>query len=111
MKKVMKKQLKEDEFVTTVTKVIDFAKKRKKELIAATTAILVIILVILGVRFIKAQQVRRESALLSQIFELSTEALENPEKLTELEELAGKGKFARVATIPVSYTHLTLPTN
>ena len=99
MKKVVKKQLKEDEFLTTVNKIIRFASKRKKELLAGLGAVVVIILIILGIRLIKTQQVKKESALLTDIFQLSTEILDNPEKLTELEELAGNGKFARVATI------------
>jgi predicted negative regulator of RcsB-dependent stress response len=102
MKKVVKKQLKEDEFVSTVNKIIDFATKRKKELLAGAAAVVVIILIILGIRLIKTQQLKKESALLTEVFQLSTEVLDNPEKLTELEALAGNGKFARVATIQLA---------
>jgi predicted negative regulator of RcsB-dependent stress response len=99
MKKVVKKQLKEDEFVSTINKIIEFAAKRKRELIAGAAAVAVIILIILGIRLIGAQQVKKESALLTEIFQLSTEVNDNPEKLSELEALTGNGKFARVATI------------
>lgn len=102
MKKVVKKQLKEDEFVTTVNKIIDFATRRKKELIAGAAAVVVIILVVIGIRIVKAQQIKRESVLLSRIFQLSSEVMDEPDKLTELEALAGNGKFARIATIQLA---------
>lgn len=97
MKRKFKRQLKEDEFVSTVTKVVDFAKKRTRELIALAAVVLIAVLVFVGVRFIKAQSVKKESRLLSDIIALHEELAEKPENVAKLEELAGKGKFSRVA--------------
>jgi predicted negative regulator of RcsB-dependent stress response len=99
MKKVVRKQLKEDEFVSVVKKIIQFAGKRKKELLVGVAAIVLIVVIILGIRLINVQKAKKESSKLTEIFQLSTEILDNPEKLSDLEALAGNGKFARIATI------------
>lgn len=103
MKKIMRKQLKKDEFVSTINKIVNFAKKRTRELTAAVAVILFIILIFVGVRFIKAHNVKKESRLLTQILELDSELMDSSEKLAELEKLAGSGKFSRLA-----YTQLAV---
>jgi len=97
MKRKMKRQLKEDEFVSTITKVFQFAQKRSRELIALVVVVIIVILVFVGVRLIKAQNIKKESRMLSEIMALHAELEENPENVAKLEELAGKGKFSRVA--------------
>jgi len=97
MKRKFKRQLKEDEFVSTITKVVDFAQKRVRELIALAALLVIAALVFVGVRLIKAQNIKKESRLLSDIITLHEELSEKPENVAKLEELAGKGKFSRVA--------------
>ncbi len=99
MKKVVKKQLKEDEFVSTMTRVIEFVKRRTREIIVIAAACVFFILLYAGLRFLQAQNVKKESELLSRMLELRSELGQNPEKLTELKEMAGRGKFARVAFV------------
>lgn len=43
----MKKRLKKDELINTLTKALDFAKKRSRELIIVAVAVVVILLVFL----------------------------------------------------------------
>lgn len=99
MKKYIKKQLKEDEFVSTLTKILWFIKKRTKEITIVAAAIIFFVLLYLGLRFIQAQNFKKESQLLSQLIELRSELATNPENVAKLEQMAGKGKFARLAYV------------
>ncbi len=99
MKKVVKKQLKEDEFVSTMTIIFEFVKKRTREIIIIAAAGVFFVLLYAGLRFLQAQNVKKESELVSQMLDLRTELGQNPEKLAELKKLAGRGKFARLAFI------------
>ncbi len=102
MKKKVKKQLKEDEFVHTIQRVIDFAKKRSRELIIGAAAICVILLIVVVVRAIQSQSIRRESRILGEILEKSAQLQESPDKVSELEQLGGEGKFSRMAYIKLA---------
>jgi predicted negative regulator of RcsB-dependent stress response len=99
MKKVVKKQLKEDEFVDTMTKIWRFVQARTKEIIMGVAVVVLIGLLYTGIRFIHAQQIRKESRLISQMLELRTTANSKPEDLPALEKLAGSGKFARLGYV------------
>jgi predicted negative regulator of RcsB-dependent stress response len=98
----MKKRLKEDEFVSTLTKIYDFAKKRSRELLAGITVVVIILLVVLVSNAIKAQSVKKDSRLLADILEISSQLKDNPDKVTELEALAGNGKFSRIAYLKLA---------
>lgn len=102
MKRIKRKRLKEDEFVSTINKIIDFAKKRSKELIAAALAVVCIVILIIAIKAIQAHQVKKESRLLGDVLELSSQLSDNPDKITELENLAGDGKFSRVAYLKLA---------
>ena len=102
MKKVLRKRLKEDEFISTMTKLVTLAKKWSKQLIMGVTAVVVIILAILISNTIKAQAVKRDSRLLGDILEISTQLNSNPEKVVDLEALAGNGKFSRIAYLKLA---------
>ena len=99
MKGTTRKHLKEDEFVTTFTKVFNFAKTHTKKLIAVGVVLVFAVLCFLGFRLIKAQNLKSQSRLIGQIIQLRAELEDNPEKVAELEKLAGKGKFSRLAYI------------
>ncbi|MFZ2053812.1 MAG: tetratricopeptide repeat protein [Candidatus Aminicenantales bacterium] len=99
MKKVIKKQLKEDEFVSTMNKVMHFFQTRTKEILIGIAAIAVIGLLYTGVRFIQAQQVKKESRLLSELLELRSTLSSKPENLATLEKIAGSGKYARLGYV------------
>jgi len=102
MKRIKRKQLKEDEFVSTVNKIINFAKRRSKELIAVAVAVVCVIILIISIKAIQAHAVKKESRLLGNILELSSQLRDNPDKITELENLAGNGKFSRVAYLKLA---------
>jgi len=102
MKKRIKKQLKEDEFISTINKIFNFVKKRWKELMAVGVVVLIVGLVFLGARVIKVQKTGKQSDLLGKIIEISSELKDNPGKVEELEKLAGSGKFTRLAYIKLA---------
>jgi tetratricopeptide (TPR) repeat protein len=102
MKKVMRKRLKEDEFVSTLTKIFNFGKKRIRELSIGVGAVIVILLVFLIANAIKAQSVKKDSRLLADILEISNQLETDPGKLAELEALAGNGKFSRIGYLKLA---------
>jgi predicted negative regulator of RcsB-dependent stress response len=102
MKRVMRKRLKEDELVSTMTKLVDLAKKWSRQLIMGGTAVVIIILAVLISNAIKAHAVKRDSRILADILEISAQLNENPDKVVELESLAGDGKFSRIAYLKLA---------
>ena len=99
MKRIVKKQLKEDEFVSTMTKIMDFLKGRTKEILIGVAVVVFIGLLYGGIHVIRAHQIRKESRLISQLLELRSTSSAKPENLAALEKLAGKGKYARLGHI------------
>jgi len=99
MKRIVKKQLKGDEFVSTLTKILQFIKKRIKEIIIVAAAVVFFILLYLGLRFIQAQNLKKESQLLSRLLELRSELATKPDNIAKLEQLAGRGKFSRLGYV------------
>jgi predicted negative regulator of RcsB-dependent stress response len=102
MKRKQRKHLKEDQFVSTVNKIVNFTKRRYRELLAVGVAVLFLILVFIGIKIIRAQNVKKDSQILAQILEVSEELKDDPEKLAELEKLAGNEKFSRLAYIKLA---------
>jgi len=102
MKKRVKRQLKEDEFVSTMSKIFNFTKVRRKELMVAGVLVMMIVLIFFGVKMIKGQKTEKESILLGKILEISSELKDNPGKVEELEKLAGSGKLTRLAYIKLA---------
>lgn len=99
MKRKKRRQLKEDELVTTVNKIALFLKKHTRELFALGILILIIFVIIIGARFARLRSTKNENLLLTQILQVNSELNENPENVARLEELAGNGKFTRIAYI------------
>ncbi len=99
MKRKKRRQLKEDELVTTVNKIAQFLKKHTRELIALGILILIILGIIIGARFVRLHGNMKENLLLTQILQVNSELNENPENVAKLEALAGNGKFTRLGHI------------
>ncbi len=99
MKKKLKKRLKGDEFITFVNKSIHFIKKHVTRFLYGIAGLVVIFLIFLGVKYIQSKNIKKESLLLGNIIQVTEALQDNPEKLAELEELGGTGKFTRLAYI------------
>jgi len=102
MKRIKRKQLKEDEFVTTFTRVVGFIKKRIKLILAGAAAVLVLILIFLGIRLIQAQKTKQESARLGRILSIEQGLETDSPNLEELEKLEGTGKYGRLASLKLA---------
>lgn len=102
MKRATRKHLKEDKFQKTITGIVDYSKEHTKEISIAGAGVLAVILVFIVFQLIGAQQIKKENRILAQIMKLSSEVRENPEKITELEQLAGMGRFSRVGYLELA---------
>ncbi|OGD18545.1 MAG: hypothetical protein A2Y69_00055 [Candidatus Aminicenantes bacterium RBG_13_59_9] len=99
MKKVVKKQLKGDEFVSTMTKIVRFFEEHTREILIGVAVVACLALLSAGARFLQVQHARKESRVLSQLLELRSTAGAKPENLPALEKLAGGGKYARLGYV------------
>jgi len=99
MKRLQRKQLKEDELVTGLNKFIRFLKNWTKEIIILAALVLASLAVFSGYKVLKAQSLRKESQVAGQILALRAELNKNPGNVLKLEQMAGKGKFSRMAYI------------
>lgn len=97
MKRKERKHLKEDELVSTVNKIIRFVKARTKGLVALLVLITALLLIFAGLKFVTGENRKKESRLLTQILNLRAELNNTPENVAQLEELAGGGRFSRLA--------------
>jgi tetratricopeptide (TPR) repeat protein len=97
MKRIKRRQLKKDEFVTSFNRAVRFFNKRKKEIFACAGLAAVIFLVFAGIKWIGFQSLKKESRLLAEIFDLQSGLNSKPENVAKLEKLARGGKFSRVA--------------
>jgi predicted negative regulator of RcsB-dependent stress response len=99
MKKIKKRQLKEDELVSTFNKFVRIVKSRTKEIVGIAVFIVIIVLLFAGYKLIRAQNLSKESQIASQILKLRAELDSNSQNLAKLENMAGKGKYSRLAYI------------
>ncbi len=99
MKKKVKRQLKTDEFANFMNRLFDFFKANQREFTIAAAAVLFITLVFLSVRYVQGVNARKQSVILGQILQLESEIKDQPDRLVELGQMAGKGKFGRLAAI------------
>jgi predicted negative regulator of RcsB-dependent stress response len=102
MKRTTRKHLKEDKFQKTMTDIVDFSREHTKELTYAGVVVLLLALAFVVVQVIGAQKMKKENQVLDQILTLSSEIRQSPEKIEELEKLAGQGKFARIGYLELA---------
>jgi tetratricopeptide (TPR) repeat protein len=102
MKRKERRHLKSNEFAEFIQKALHFFKMHTREFAAGAAVLAVVVLMILGVRYIKARTLEKQSRILAEINQLSRQMRDDPLKLEELEALAGPGKFARAANIHIA---------
>lgn len=99
MKKIVKKQLKEDEFLSTMNKILRFFQTQLKLILMGVAAVAVLALVYSGVRFFQARQVKKESRLIGELLELRSTSGTESGNLAEMEKISGDGKHARLGYV------------
>ncbi len=99
MKRIKRKQLKEDEFVSAVNKFVHYVRDHANKIKAFFILVLALVVVFFGVKILSTQSQKKERLLLTQILDLQSDLSGKPENLTKLEELAGEGKFSRLGYV------------
>lgn len=102
MKRKERHHLKEDQFQKIVTQVVDYIRDHTKEISLLGVGLAILILAFAVVQLINAQNLKKQNVILDQIRKLSSEVADKPENLQELENLAGNGKFSRIAYIELA---------
>lgn len=95
MKRDIKKHMKEDEFVSGVTHILRFFQTHHKTLAAVLGGIAAVFLLVLGVRYLRAQTLMKQSRVVSELLSLRADLDKDPQKLADLEKKSGDGKFER----------------
>ncbi len=102
MKRKERHQLKENEFARLMNEIYSFMFNKRREILIVISGIVILVVIFIGVRLIKAHDLKKESRLLTEILETREMLNEDPGKLNALEELAGKGKFSRLAYLELA---------
>ena len=103
MKRQLKKQLKEDEFVSGFAKIMHFMKIWEREFIIAGAAALAVVLLFLGFQFLRSQQNAKDSRAAGEILDLRADLVKTPQNAVKLEQIAAKGgKYARLASMSLA---------
>jgi predicted negative regulator of RcsB-dependent stress response len=102
MKRIKRKQLKDDEFVSAVNKFVHYVRTHIKEIKAFCVLALAVVIVFFGVKALSKQSHKKERQLLTQILDLQSDLSGKPENLAKLEEIAGSGKFSRLGYIALA---------
>lgn len=104
MKRRERKHLKEDEFVSTMTKLVRFLRQYQREIKIVAFSLIAVILLLALIRFIQVRGANKANQQLATLLKLNESLREkmisgeaNPSELKELEKMAGPGRYARLA--------------
>jgi tetratricopeptide (TPR) repeat protein len=102
MKRTERHHLKEDEIRTGIGKFVHFVKTWQKELTIFAAALAGLSLIILGLLALRSRQIRVQSRIAGEILSLAAGLDDTPDNLAKIEELSGRGKFARLGYLEVA---------
>ncbi|HOE14331.1 MAG TPA: tetratricopeptide repeat protein [Candidatus Saccharicenans sp.] len=102
MKRTERKQLKENELASGLSRFFLWVREHGHELKVAGIAILVVVAIILGLRFYGNYRKSQEANYLSQVLALRAELDQKPENLAELEKMAGSSRYGRIASLSLA---------
>jgi predicted negative regulator of RcsB-dependent stress response len=106
MKRKERRKLKSNELFDFINRAFDLAKKRAKQIAIVIGAVAFVFLIFLVSRYIKAQNLQKQSQLLAQINDLNQKIYQDPQRIEDLKELADKGKFTRMGYIYLAKYHI-----
>ncbi|MFW6124236.1 MAG: tetratricopeptide repeat protein [Acidobacteriota bacterium] len=106
MKRKERRKLKSNELSIFLNRTYELAKKRTKQIAIVIGAAVFVFIIFLISRYIKAQNLEKQSQLLAQINNLNQEIYASPERIEDLKELADKGKFTRMGYIYLAKYHI-----
>jgi predicted negative regulator of RcsB-dependent stress response len=102
MKRRERRKLKEDELVSTLTKLTRFARKHQKEMYFFIVIIIIALLIFSGYSYYKNVNYKKKSEIVKQIIELSSNLGKQGNdtyRIKRLEELASNKGISRIAGI------------
>ncbi|MFQ6082667.1 MAG: tol-pal system YbgF family protein [Candidatus Aminicenantia bacterium] len=99
MRRITRKQLKQDEFMTTFTRLARFIQENSKEIIALGVIILIGMLIFVGYSVYRVQKVKKQSEIAAQILKLSSQLNRDPEYVKKMSELSSSEGISRSAHI------------
>jgi len=102
MKRTERKQLKEDELATGLSRFFLWVKKHGKQLEIGGIAVVVVAAIIIGLRLYSGYRKSQEVNYLNQVLTLRAELDQKPENLAELEKLAGSSRYGRIASLSLA---------
>jgi len=102
MKRTERRQLKEDELATGLSRFFLWVKQHGKQLEIAGIAVVVVAAIIIGLRFYSSYRKSQEANFLNQVLALRAELDQKPENLAELEKLAASSRYGRIASLSLA---------
>jgi len=102
MKRTERHHLQEDQMAHGLSWLIDYAKKWKREVTIVAGALAFAALVFVALVLIRAHNRNVHSGIIGQVGDVAAEAALKPEKLVELEKLAGEKRTARLANLELA---------
>ena len=102
MKRTERHHLKEDEIRTGLSKFVQLFKTWQKEITIFAGVLAGLVLVVLALLAVKSHQARVQSRIAGEILTLSASLDETPENLAKIEEIAGRGRFARLGYLELA---------
>lgn len=106
MKRAERRQLKENELATGLSRFVRWVKRHEKKFMAIALGLVALLAIIVGVRMLLEYQKSREAGYLSQVLALKAELSQKPESLAKLETLAQKRKYGRIASLVLATHYL-----
>jgi len=106
MKRTERKQLKEDELATGLSRFLKWAKQHEKEFKALAIGLAVILVVVVAVNLLIHYQRSREATYLSEVLALRADLDKKPENLEKLQQMTRKTKYGRIASLTLASYYL-----
>jgi len=102
MKRAERHHLQEDQMAHGLSWLIDFAKKWKREFTIVAGALAFAAVVFAALVLVRSHGRSVRSGIIGQVGDVAAEAALKPEKLVELEKLAGERRTARLANLELA---------
>jgi tetratricopeptide (TPR) repeat protein len=102
MKRTERHHLQEDGMAHGLSSILAFAKKYVREIKIVGAAVLFAAVVFLALVLVRSHGRSVQSRVIGEVGDLAAELAAKPEKLPELEKLAGKGPYARLANLELA---------
>lgn len=106
MKRTERKQLKEDELATGLSRFLKWAKQHEKEFIALAAGLVAILLIIIVVRLVMDYQRSKEAGYLSEVLALRADLENKPDNLGKLQQMSKKTRYGRIASLALASYYL-----